>query len=167
MDFFNGLSAIDWVVLSVVVISSILGALRGLIKTVFGVTAWVLAVVVPLYVLPLTLNGGVASLGWSMPAWVINIICFFVVLVCVQLLGAYFSRLMGKAGLAGTDRLLGALLGGARGFLVLAVLVVVLTSFGAQRSDLWLKSQTRPLLDVLLTWVQPFLSAPASSKDQR
>jgi membrane protein required for colicin V production len=164
MDVISTFTAIDWVVLGVVVVSIVFGALRGLIKTVFGLSAWFLAVVIPLYVFPIVLDGGIAGLGWPMPVWVINILAFFVILVCVQLLGAYLSRLMGKAGLGGTDRVLGALLGGLRGFLILAVLVVVATSFGMNRSEQWSKSHTRPLLDGLGSWVNPFVSQPLSDK---
>jgi membrane protein required for colicin V production len=163
MEVFSSFTVIDWVVLVVALVSIGFGAVRGLIKTVFGLSAWFLAVLIPLYVLPVVLNGGVAGLGWPMPPWVINILAFFVILVCVQLLGAYLSRLMGKAGLGGTDRVLGALLGGLRGVLILAVLVVIASSFGMNRSDQWAKSQSRPLLDGLREWVNPFISQPKSS----
>jgi membrane protein required for colicin V production len=164
MDVIGTFTAIDWIVLGVIAVSIVFGALRGLIKTVFGLSAWFLAVVIPLYVFPVVLEGGVAGLGWPMPVWVINILAFFVILVCVQLFGAYLSRLTGKAGLGGTDRVLGALLGGLRGVLILSVLVVVATSFGMNRCEQWGKSHTRPLLDGLREWVNPFLSQPASDK---
>jgi membrane protein required for colicin V production len=164
MDVVSTLTVIDWIVLGVVVVSIVFGAMRGLIKTVFGLSAWVFATVIPLYVLPIVLNGGVAGLGWPMPTWVINILAFFVILVSVQLLGSYLSRLMGKAGLGGTDRVLGALLGGARGVLILAVMVVLASSFTINRSEQWAKSHSRPLLDGLREWVNPFVSQPAGDK---
>ncbi len=147
----------DYLVFVIGGISIAIGALKGMIKTVFGLAAWACAVLVPAVLIPALLPGGFAAMNWPLPVWVTNIICFFVVLVLVQLLGNFLSGLVGKVGLGGTDRFFGGVIGAARALLILAIAVVIGGAFGAPRTTAWQQSLSRPLLDYLFALVQPMV----------
>jgi membrane protein required for colicin V production len=159
------LSAFDIFVLLIVAISVFFGALRGFVRTVFGLGAWLLAIFGPLYLIPMFVPGGLGALGGPFPPWVNNVLAFFIILVTLQLTGSFLAGLIAKAGLGGTDRVLGAVLGCARALLVLLISVVIIAAFGGHRSESWMQSKSRPLLETLLAFAQPLLGNSIKASD--
>lgn len=160
---FNQLTAWDYTVLSIGLVSIVIGVMRGIVRTLFGFGAWFFAVLTPLVFLPLWLPGGGASIGLQIPTWLIYSVSFLTVLLSVQLIGNWIASLLKKVGLGSTDRLLGGVLGAARALLVVTVLAVMASLTGLTRFENWKQAQFRPLLDTLVSWAVPILPERTSS----
>lgn len=143
----------DYFVLATLAISIALGALRGLVRTVFALAAWLVALVgAPLATPPL-----LAFTGWSFPPLFVGVIVFFVLLVAVRLVGSLLARTLSRIGLGLADRTLGSALGVLRALVVITIVALVGRQLGADREPAWQQALSRPLLEVLVSWVDPWL----------
>jgi len=130
----------DYTILAIVVISGLVGALRGFVKEAFALAMWVLA-----FLAAFNLSGAVAvrledtiSLPSARTAF-----AFIGVFMAVLLVGALLTFLVGKlvekTGLSGTDRLMGGVFGLARG-LLLVVAVILAAGLTPLPADPWWKN---------------------------
>jgi len=152
----------DYFVIATLLISIALGLLRGLVRTVFALGAWVVALVgAPLATGPL-----LAATGWSLHPVFVAVLVFFVLLISVRLLGGLIARALAKVGLGLADRSLGAVLGVVRALIVVTVVALVARHLGADRDPAWQQALSRPLLDELVSWVTPYLPARSETVKQ-
>jgi membrane protein required for colicin V production len=153
VDAIDGLTGWDWFVGGVFLVSVGFGLLRGLVRTVFALAAWIVALVG----MPIAGWHVLARLGEQVPAWVVYGGSFLALFVLVRLAGGLLARGLRGVGLGGADRFLGGVLGLAR-----AALVVLLAAAGAHLAGLsdepaWQQARSRPLLEAMVEWVQPWL----------
>jgi membrane protein required for colicin V production len=158
----SSLTGWDWFILIVAAGSILLGIWRGLVRTVFGLAAWVIA----LLGTPLAAPAAVQVSAMQQQPWVVFVLLFIVLFVTVRLSGALLARLIGKLGLGGADRSLGALLGGVRALALIAVVAVVARSFDLHKSSAWRGALSRPLLDAIVLWAEPYLPSRSSGVRQ-
>lgn len=145
----------DYFVIAVLLISLALGVVRGLVRTVFALAGWLVAFVgAPLATGPL-----LAATGWALHPVFVLVLLFFVLLLAVRLLGAVIARALARAGLGPVDRTLGAALGVLRALVVVAVAALLGHYLGADREPAWQSAWSRPLLDGLVGWIEPYLPA--------
>lgn len=133
MDFAS-LNFIDYAILVVLAISSILSTLRGMTREALGLIGWALAVVMARFIGPFLEDpianfvpneDLVSGIAWSVP-FIITVIIWFV-------LASLISPGLKKAGLGVLDRWLGVLFGFARGvFMVTAIYIGVLIGLGGE-----------------------------------
>lgn len=143
----------DWFVAGALLISTGLGVLSGLVRTVFALAGWIVGLIGA----PLATPSVLALTGWDVHPLFVMAMLFFALLVIVRLIGVLLSRLLSKIGLGGVDRTLGALLGVARALLIVTVAVVVARGIGAHQDASWQQALSRPLLEELLALVDPLL----------
>ncbi len=143
----------DWFVLLVFLLSISLGVWRGLVRTVFGLAAWVTALIGA----PLLAPAVVDAVGMQAYPWVVIVLLFVAILVAVRLLGSALARLLGKVGLGGADRGLGGALGAARALLLILLAVVAARMLEMDQNSAWRNALSRPLLEALVQWVEPHL----------
>jgi membrane protein required for colicin V production len=154
----NGLSlssftAWDWFVLIVFLLSIVLGIWRGLVRTVFGLAAWIAALIgAPMFSPPV-----IEATRMEAQPWVVIVLLFVAILVAVKLLGGLTASLLGKFGLGGADRGLGGALGAARALLLILVAAVAARSLELDQTSAWRDALSRPLLEALVDWVEPHL----------
>ena len=129
----------DYAILGTILISVLVGALRGFMKEVFSLLVWAAA-----FVIAYLYAGNVAVLmedHVSLPS-ARTAMGFTGLFVIVLLIGGLLNYLLGRlvetTGLSGTDRLLGGVFGAARG-LVLIVAVLLVAGFTPIPSDPWWK----------------------------
>jgi len=147
----------DWFVITVAVVSTGLGVWRGMVRTVFGLAAWVLGVLgAPLVGALIGQQFGITGV----PAWVLYVLAFLLTFVGVRLAGVLFLKGVRSVGLAGVDRVLGAALGVARAALVVLVAAVIAHRMGFAQSPAWQAAAARPLLETMIEIAQPWLPAP-------
>ncbi len=147
----------DWLVITVAVVSTGLGVWRGMVRTVFGLAAWVLGVLgAPLVGVLIGQQFGITGV----PAWVLYVLAFLLTFVGVRLAGVLFLKGVRSVGLAGVDRVLGAALGVARAALVVLVAAVIAHRMGFAQSPAWQAAAARPLLETMIEIAQPWLPAP-------
>jgi membrane protein required for colicin V production len=160
-EILPALTAWEWFILTVGVVSTGFGIWRGLVRTVFGLAAWALGVLgAPIVGLLLAQQFGIVGV----PAWVLYFFAFLLTFVLVRLLGMLFLKGVRSVGLAGVDRVLGAALGVARAGLVVLIVAVVAHRMGFAQSPAWQGAAARPLLDSMVEMAKPWLPAPAPGR---
>ena len=128
-----------------------------MVRTVFGLAAWVLGVLgAPLVGVLIGQQFGITGV----PAWVLYVLAFLLTFVGVRLAGVLFLKGVRSVGLAGVDRVLGAALGVARAALVVLVAAVIAHRMGFAQSPAWQAAAARPLLETMIEIAQPWLPAP-------
>lgn len=120
------MTSFDYLVLAILLISALLGLMRGLVKEILSLCAYVAAFLASLWWGPrvsiwLTpyLENGLLRTGVSYLA------VFLVMLLLVGLLNMTLATLIQKTGLTPADHGLGAMFGFLRGLLLVLVLVVL------------------------------------------
>jgi len=129
----------DWFLLAALVISILIGVIRGFTREILGLVSWIVALVAALLLAP-------SAVGWlesyvSTPSLRIAssyALVFFVVLVLGAVVTAVVSMLVRKSALSGFDRMVGGGFGLIRGVLI-AVVVVWLVGLTPARQDPWWK----------------------------
>jgi len=153
----------DYAIIAVVLISILVGALRGFIKEAFSLIVWAAAFLVAWH-----FAGDVAKLmedAVTLPS-ARTAMGFTGLFVAVLLVGGLINYLLGRlvetTGLSGTDRLLGGVFGAARG-LALVVAALLVAGFTPIPSDPWWKdSSTIQRMLPLVEWSAEFLPESAS-----
>jgi membrane protein required for colicin V production len=145
----------DYCIIGLIVISALIGLIRGLIREIFSLVIWGTALWVGLHynqLLAVHLEQAIplasARLGVS----------FLVIFIGILLLGGMLAFLVGKlvdtTGLGGTDRLAGLLFGVARGVLMVSVLVLVAGVTPLPAEPWWKQSKLIPPFQSLALWLR-------------
>ena len=152
----------DIVILIFVLLSSIIGLVRGLFKELLSLIVWFAAIVLALYFADAM---GSALSGQIDDESVRTVVGFFIIFLVTLILGGIVQMLVGKlissTGLTGTDRFLGFLFGSARGVLVCIVGLIALKSFEIE-SSWWHESEIIP---ELLAFEQDVLGLMGKARD--
>ncbi len=143
----------DYLVLLVLGISTILGLLRGMIRTLFALAGWVVAFIgAPILTPPL-----LGLTGLDIPPWVALVVIFFALLLLTRLVGALLARLTSSIGLGGVDRGMGVVVGVARAVLIVAAIAMAGRLLDMHQQPAWQQAMSRPLLDSIVQIVDPYL----------
>lgn len=123
---------VDLVLLAVIAVSALLAFMRGLVREVMGVGAWIGAALFTLWGSPFVEPRVAAWLGsgdYSKP--VSYLICFIIALVLLMILAGMIGSVVRGSLLSGIDRTLGVVFGAIRGaalvaaaYLIVGLLVV-------------------------------------------
>ena len=135
------MTALDYALLAVVLISVGWGLWRGLVREVISIAGWVIAF--------LAANLFAGPLGEALPRSISSpelrvlvafVAIFIVSLVVATLLALLVSRLAKAAGLGSLDRTLGAVFGLARALLIVIALALAAGLTSLPRSPMWKNS---------------------------
>ena len=140
------LPAADMVILTLILLSAVIGLFRGLVREVVSLAIWACAIVGAM-VFASSVAEYLTAIEASRPIRVAIAfgIVFFGVLIAGGLLQWSLARLIQSTGLGGTDRFLGFVFGALRGGLVVIAALIVARPF-AETSDWWQESLLRPEL---------------------
>ena len=149
---------LDLTLWAVLAFSVVLGVLRGLVREVVSLSAWVLAFVwaqvhaetVAAW-LPVGLTVPVVRLAAGF------VLIFIGVAVAGALLAWVLGRFLQAVGLRPIDRILGAGFGLARGGVLLLGVTLVVVTLGVQTHPVWARSETAVLLTEGLYTLKPLL----------
>ena len=128
----------DLAVLVIIALSVLLSVIRGLIREVLALAAWVIA-----FLAANVLAGEIAPwLPDTIPSEEFRLLAGFVgvfvaVLIAMSVLAIMASKLVKSAGLGLEDRLLGAVFGLARGLLMVMVVVLLAGLTSLPRQAVW------------------------------
>jgi membrane protein required for colicin V production len=148
----------DYVVLFILACSTIIGIMRGLVKEVLSLLAWILALVVAN-----AYSGALAEmLPQAIPGQATRLIVAFIALfigvrLLMMLLTMTFDSIIKASGLTMADRGLGSLFGLARGVVIVLVAVMVCSMTAIPQQDFWKNAQLRPLAESTAHMIKPFL----------
>ncbi|HVI54355.1 MULTISPECIES: CvpA family protein [Luteibacter] len=145
---------IDCVILAILFISVLIGLVRGLISEVLSLVIWVAAFWVAWTYGPSLAHYFESSV--SLPSARVAIgygLCFIAVLLVGGLIRFMISRLVASTGLGGTDRLFGMLFGLARGVLIVALVVFVVSFTPLANAPMWRESAMMPQFRGAAEWL--------------
>ncbi len=147
------LTWVDWVIVGIVIVSSLISLKRGFVKEALSLVTWVIAGVVA------WLFGGALSQHLtefiSTPSVRVIAACGLL-FVATLLVGALVNFLLGElirvTGLSGTDRFLGMVFGAARGGLLVVVLVGLVSLAPVHQDAWWQESSLVPHFLMVADW---------------
>lgn len=152
------MSATDWVLLAIVVVSALFGLMRGFVGVAASLAAWVLAGWAAFRFggeLGLMLaSDGEPSAGQVFSGYALS---FIGVLVVVGVVGWLVRKAVNSVGLSGLDRGLGLALGTLRGAFVASALVLLLGLTSLPRDPEWQTSQVVPVFVPGAQWLRGWL----------
>lgn len=159
MGSLDAISTIDWLIIAVVVISTLLSLKRGFVKEILSLVTWVVAFVVAVKFSDQMQALLVEQVQSDQIRYIVAFVSLFIASLVV---GALVSFLLGSliqvTGLSSTDRVLGMVFGFARGSMVVVAFVSLLSlSPAIEKTDMWKSSQLIPQLVLLKDWTREML----------
>jgi len=149
---------LDLAMLGLVLLSVVIGLVRGFVQEALSLATWVLAIWLGL--------SFAADLAALLPAGIENarlrlIIGFAALFIVTLLAGAVLNTLAGHlvkyTGIGGTDRLLGVLFGAVRGVLVLAALAMLAELTALPQASWWREAALLGPLQEVVVWLREVL----------
>jgi membrane protein required for colicin V production len=132
----------DYVIIALLAFSSIAGLMRGLLREIISLLAWLAAVILAWeYSSLLEPHLGGALSGEAVRPWAARAIIFIAVLLIGSAVGAIVTRVTRLSIFSGTDRLLGFVFGLLRGVVVLG-LVSILCHVVRLDEEPWYRAST-------------------------
>ncbi len=151
---------LDLIVLLVLALTVVRGLMLGMVDTLFSLAAWVLAFMLgkwgALLVAPLL------PIGTENPAiryFAGFAVIFLLVLIGVLLLGHALASLVKAVGLGGTDKVLGGVVGLAKGLVILVGLTLAAGLTSLPRTDFWKQAVFSDSLQAMAQRALPLLPA--------
>lgn len=148
----------DWLLLTLLAASMVLGAWRGLVYEVLSVLGWIAAFLLAQWFAPSVADMLPMSKSEQTLRYAAGFVLVFIASVfAAGLLSALMKKVISVVGLRPVDRILGAMFGIFRGLIFLLALTVVVHMTALQESDWWLESRGGPMLMTLLKGIKPML----------
>lgn len=137
------MATLDIAIVAVVLLSAAIGLVRGLIKEVLSLVAWMLAFALAILFSERLAAAMPPNWGAESVRLVIAFAALFIlVLIAAAILQWVIGQLVSSTGLSGTDRMLGFLFGAARGLLICVVMLMGLREIAAD-TEWWAASVAR------------------------
>jgi len=154
------MSLLDLIVLLVLILTVVRGLMRGMIDTLFSLVAWMLAFVSgkwgALMVAPLL------PVGIETPAiryFAGFAVVFLVVLIGVLLVGHALASLVKAVGLGSADKMLGGVLGLAKGLVILIGMTLAAGLTSLPRTEFWKQAALSGTLQAMALRALPLVPA--------
>ena len=150
------MAVLDWVVVSLLAASVLLGLWRGLVYEVLSVLNWLAAFVLAQWLAPrVALMLPLSRAGDSVQYAAGFVVVFIASLFAGGFIAWLVSKLVAAVGLRPVDRVLGGLFGVVRGLVAVLVLAVVVNLVGLARGAWWSESTTAGVAAAALRGLKP------------
>lgn len=156
---------IDYVIIGIIVLSSLISLVRGFMREALSLAAWILA-----FWVSWTFFRELATYfeQWiTVPSMRLGV-SFLLLLVVTLVLGGLVNYLVGqlveKTGLTGTDRMIGVFFGMARGCLLVGIAVLLAGLTAIPADPWWHESVLIGYFQDLALWLRSFLPPDIASK---
>ena len=159
------MTVVDIIVLAIVGISILFGVLRGLVREVLALVAWVAAFLLANLLAPdaaKLLPQAIAS--EEIRLLVTFVVVFIVVLVGLSVLAVLASKVVKIVGLGPADRVVGGVFGLARGMLVVMILVLLAGLTSLPRQPMWRNAALSSPLEAFAGYMKGWLPADLSKR---
>lgn len=159
------MTIIDIAVLVIVGISILLGVLRGLVREVLSLVAWVAAFLVANLLAPETAKLLPQAMAGEEIRLLLSFVgVFIVVLIGLSVLAILASKLVKIVGLGPADRVVGGVFGLARGVLVVMILVLLAGLTALPRQPVWRNGILSGPLETFAGHIKAWLPADLSNR---
>lgn len=152
------MTVFDYAVLITVGLSVLLSVIRGLVREVLALLAWVAAFLAAAFFggkLALLMPAEIPSAELRLLAGFAAV--FFVILLLMSLMAMTVSRLVKSAGLGVEDRILGGIFGLARGLMIVMVLVLLAGLTGLPKEPAWRNAVLSQPLETLAVFIKAWM----------
>lgn len=158
---------VDYAILGVIGLSVLIGLVRGLVREVLSLVAWVIAIWVALRFAQHLADALVESIN-SPPLRLAAAftVLFLITLILAGVTNFFIAKLISKAGITGADHLLGGVFGLARGALIVALLVLLGGATPFTKDDWWQDSMLIGHFQNLAVWLRGLLPEDVAQKLQ-
>ena len=151
---------LDVAVVVIVALSVLFAFVRGIVRTLVGLVAWIAGLVLALaFASPLAAHLPTFGLATDTAVPVSQLVAFALIFVAAMICGALIAwplaGVVKAAGLSFVDRFLGGLFGVVRAGALLAALGLVAGVSGVAQRDWWQNSASGPVLARLATAIAP------------
>lgn len=155
---------VDYLIAAIVALSCVMGLWRGLIREVFALTIWTVAIGVGMHysrdfsvLLQDSITYPSARIATAFLA------LFVITLMLGSLIGFILGQLIEKTGLTGTDRLLGMVFGMVRGAVLVALMVMLAGLTPLPEDGWWKQSLLIPPFQTLAVWLKQHVPSDLAS----
>jgi len=156
---------IDLVIIAVIALSALISLIRGFVKESISLVTWIIAGLLALrYYAPMAdlLEPFINS--ETLRNWVGGGILFVATLIVGAIVNFIVSQLVSKTGLSGTDKTLGVVFGGARGVLIVTMIVLLAGLTPMPEATWWQDSAMIGFFQQLAEWIKGIIPADAVGK---
>lgn len=149
------LNAADYAVIGVILVSAAISVLRGFVKEILSLGAWLLAAWVAV---EFSANGSslldniIASP--TVRVGVSFVVLFVITLFLASMVNFMVSQFIKRTGLSGTDRAVGLLFGTARGAVIVSIVVLLAGVFGLTKETWWRDSTLLGYFEHMAYWMR-------------
>jgi len=159
------MTIVDIAVLAIIGISIALGVLRGLVREVLALVAWVAAFLLSNFLAPEAARLLPQGMGSEEVRLLVSyVVVFIIVLVALSVLAVLASKLVKVVGLGVSDRAVGGVFGLVRGVLVVMILVLLAGLTSLPRQSAWREAALRGALEAAAGYVKAWLPADLSKR---
>ncbi|MDE1943135.1 MAG: CvpA family protein [Betaproteobacteria bacterium] len=158
MEWASGFGWMDWAAFAILAGSMLLGVMRGVVREIFSLVAWVFA----FWLAKTYAEAGAIWLAPYIGSEALRLVAGFALFFAggwavMALLGVGFNALVNSTGLGALNRVLGGLFGLARGALIIVVLTLLagMTSLTAHRE--WRAAWFSDWSETCAHWLLPYL----------
>ena len=151
---------LDWTILGIVALSTLVSLWRGFVKEALSLLAWVLA-----FIISIRFSDRLATLlvdyinNEDLREISAYVILFAATLMLGSLVNILLAQVIRVTGLSGADRVLGTAFGLARGLLIAVVLVFVMESvLNKEEKEVMQDSRLLPHLAMVKQWAQDVIA---------
>lgn len=149
---------VDYVVISLILISTLISLMRGFLSEAISLLTWIIAVIVAFNY---SSSISVFFAHFIHKASLRIIASFVALFVLTLLLGGiinyFFAVFVQRSGLSGTNRILGMAFGFARGIFLVAIFILFANFTSFVKEPWWTHSQLIPHFQDLTQWLQNVL----------
>jgi membrane protein required for colicin V production len=159
------MSWLDLVILVIIVLSALISLVRGFVKESISLVTWIVA-----GLLALRYFSAMAELlqPFVEAPMIRDVAGFSIIFIFALVVGAIvnfiMSQLVSKTGLSGTDKALGVVFGGARGVLIVTMVVLLASLTPMPEASWWQDSASVGFFQQLAEWLKGIIPADAADK---
>ena len=156
------MSWLDLLIVGVIALSALISLIRGFVKESISLLSWIAAGIVAFRYF-----SAMAELlePYLADPTIRSMAAFAVLFISTLIIGAIInfimSQLVSKTGLSGTDKALGVVFGGARGVLIVTMIVLLASLTPMPEAQWWQDSAMVGFFQQLAEWVKGIIPADA------
>ncbi|MCL5261342.1 MAG: CvpA family protein [Gammaproteobacteria bacterium] len=152
------LNLVDYLIILVLLLSTLVSILRGFVKELISLLTWIIGFWVAYKFSDQGANFLKEYISNPSLRMIISFSTIFIVIVIFgAIINFLISMILVKTGLSGTDRALGVLFGFARGVLLIGMILLLISTTAFIEEGWWKKSVLIPHLQVVVNWLHGIL----------